>query len=78
MWTNEPEETAKLYNAALESLQTGRMMPLLKEELKYHIQYRRMSEGKDELILAAETRTDETQVIHEMVENSSLILYCWI
>ncbi|KAK3606658.1 hypothetical protein CHS0354_037546 [Potamilus streckersoni] len=45
------QEECKLFLAALESYKTGKMTPLLKEELKYQIQSRRLSEGRDELTL---------------------------
>lgn len=69
MWKRDDSETEKLCKAALQSFHTGRITPLLKEELKYHIQCRRMSEGKDELILDNEARTDETQVL--ILENKN-------
>ncbi|XP_052770180.1 cyclic AMP-dependent transcription factor ATF-3-like [Mya arenaria] len=47
-------EELKLRRAMLESYQTGRLTPILKEELKYHIQSRRLSEGKTELVLGVE------------------------
>ncbi|WAR18900.1 hypothetical protein MAR_000738 [Mya arenaria] len=47
-------EELKLQRAMLESYQTGRLTPILKEELKYHIQSRRLSAGKTELVLGVE------------------------
>lgn len=38
-----------LVQATVEVLKTGRLTPLIKEELKCTIQTRRLSEGKDEL-----------------------------
>lgn len=64
MWKNEQEEDAKLCIAALQSLRTGRITPLLKEELKYHIQSRRMSEGKSELVLDPTKRQEQDQVLN--------------
>ena len=40
---------AALLKATVESLHTGRLTPLIKEELRCRIQSRRLSEGKDEL-----------------------------
>ena len=40
-----------LLKATVESLCSGRLTPLIKEELKCRIQSRRLSEGKDELVL---------------------------
>ncbi|KAL3874159.1 hypothetical protein ACJMK2_037210 [Sinanodonta woodiana] len=45
------EEERKLFLAAMESYRTGKMTPLLKEELKYRILSRILSEGRDELTL---------------------------
>ncbi|XP_060591383.1 uncharacterized protein LOC132746295 [Ruditapes philippinarum] len=51
MWTNNSREETKLHLAETESYSTGKIKPLLKEELKYYIQTRRMSEGKNELVV---------------------------
>ncbi|XP_076463734.1 cyclic AMP-dependent transcription factor ATF-3-like [Babylonia areolata] len=40
---------AVLFKATVQSLHTGRLTPLIKEELRCRIQSRRLSEGKDEL-----------------------------
>ncbi|KAL8580788.1 hypothetical protein ACOMHN_018460 [Nucella lapillus] len=40
---------AVLFKATVESLHTGRLTPLIKEELRCRIQSRRLSEGKEEL-----------------------------
>ncbi|XP_012946022.1 uncharacterized protein LOC101863713 [Aplysia californica] len=47
-----------LLSAARESVRCGRLTPLLKVELKYLIQARRMSEGKDEMEVSFEPRAD--------------------
>ena len=49
MWANEQADEARFFLATLESFQTGRVTPLLKEELRCKIQSRRLSEGKAEL-----------------------------
>ena len=51
MLKTEAAENLKLYLAAVESYRTGCLTPILKEELKYHIQSRRLSEGKDEMVV---------------------------
>ena len=51
MWKSYTREEVKLHLAALESYNTGKITPLLKEELKYYIQTRRLSEGKKELVV---------------------------
>ena len=38
-----------LATAAMSAVQTGSVTPLIKEELKYSIQSRRLAKGKDEL-----------------------------
>ena len=55
-------EDLKLYLAAMESYRTGSLTPILKEELKYHIQSRRMSEGKDEMIVEFDQGVPRKQV----------------
>ena len=45
------EEDLKLYLATVKCYETGRLTPLLKEELRCQIQYRRLSEGKDEMVV---------------------------
>ncbi|KAL5008845.1 hypothetical protein ScPMuIL_014426 [Solemya velum] len=42
-------EEQKLFSASHRAMETGDILPLLKEELKYLIQSRRLSEGKDEM-----------------------------
>ncbi|KAK3606659.1 hypothetical protein CHS0354_037547 [Potamilus streckersoni] len=59
------QEECKLFLAALESYKTGKMTPLLKEELKYQIQSRRLSEGRNELTL--DLQADMT--IHDQLEH---------
>ena len=51
MMKKDAAENLKLYMAAMESYRTGSITPILKEELKYRIQSRRLSEGKDEMIV---------------------------
>jgi hypothetical protein len=51
MWTNNNREETKLHLAEMESYSTGKITPLSKEELKYYIQTRRLSEGKNELVV---------------------------
>ena len=46
-----------LLRATVESLHTGRLTPLIKEELRCRIQSRRLSEGKDELMVQFESPT---------------------
>nr|KAG5710732.1 hypothetical protein BaRGS_035134 [Batillaria attramentaria] len=46
-----------LLRATVESLHTGRLTPLIKEELRCRIQSRRLSEGKDELTVQFESPT---------------------
>lgn len=46
-----------LLRATVESLHTGRLTPLIKEELRCRIQSRRLSEGKDELTVHFESPT---------------------
>ncbi|XP_076442229.1 cyclic AMP-dependent transcription factor ATF-3-like [Babylonia areolata] len=48
---------AALLKATVESLHTGRLTPLIKEELRCRIQSRRLSEGKDELRVQFESPT---------------------
>ncbi|PVD26461.1 hypothetical protein C0Q70_14138 [Pomacea canaliculata] len=48
---------AALLRATVESLHTGRLTPLIKEELRCRIQSRRLSEGKDELTVHFESPT---------------------
>ncbi|XP_060062850.1 basic leucine zipper transcriptional factor ATF-like 3 [Ylistrum balloti] len=43
------EEECKLAEAALACYQSGQLTPLIKEELKYKIQAKRMEQGKGEL-----------------------------
>lgn len=38
-----------LLNATLEALETGELAPIIKEELKYTIQSRRLAKGQEEL-----------------------------
>lgn len=45
----EEIEMEKLAQAYFSSMQKGNMLPLIKEELKYLIQSRRVADGKDEL-----------------------------
>ncbi|XP_045187009.1 uncharacterized protein LOC123544919 [Mercenaria mercenaria] len=61
MWTNDNTEETKLHLAALESYSTGKITPLLKEELKYYIQTRRLSEGKNELVVDFDTVPKKSQ-----------------
>ena len=61
MKTDEAEDL-KLYLAAMESYRTGSLTPILKEELKYHIQSRRMSEGKDEMVVEFDQVVPQKQV----------------
>ncbi|XP_070181749.1 uncharacterized protein [Littorina saxatilis] len=46
-----------LLKATVESLNTGRLTPLIKEELRCRIQSRRLSEGKDELMVQFDSPT---------------------
>ena len=62
MMKTDTAEDLKLYLAAMESYQTGSLTPILKEELKYHIQSRRMSEGKDEMIVEFDQGVPRKQV----------------
>ncbi|XP_033735257.1 uncharacterized protein LOC117323863 [Pecten maximus] len=43
------DEECRLAEAAIACLQSGRLTPLIKEELKYKIQAKRMEQGKKEL-----------------------------
>ena len=54
MMKKDAAENVKLYMAAIESYRTGSITPILKEELKYSIQSRRLSEGKDEMVVEFE------------------------
>ncbi|XP_069118385.1 cyclic AMP-dependent transcription factor ATF-3-like isoform X2 [Argopecten irradians] len=45
------DEECKLAEAAIACLQSGQLTPLIKEELKYKIQSRRMEQGKGELLV---------------------------
>ena len=51
MFKTDAAENLKLYLAAVESYRTGCLTPILKKELKYHIQSRRLAEGKDETVV---------------------------
>ncbi|KAL4238492.1 Cyclic AMP-dependent transcription factor ATF-3 [Mactra antiquata] len=51
MFSVDDIDEAKLHIAALEAYSTGNITPILKEELKYYIQSRRLSEGKNELVV---------------------------
>lgn len=65
MWdtdTCEQSGDAQLFIAALESFQTGKLTPLLKEELRCQIQSRRLSEGKDELVVSFDSDPKPPQV----------------
>lgn len=62
MWADDNTEETKLHLAALESFNTGKITPLLKEELKYYIQTRRLSEGKNELVIENNTVPKNPQV----------------
>mgnify|MGYP003571967726 CR=1 FL=1 len=42
-------QNSYLLNATMEALQTGNLAPIIKEELKYTIQSRRLTKGQDEL-----------------------------
>lgn len=55
-------ENLKLLLAAVVSFRTGSITPILKEELKYSIQCRRLSEGKDELFIEFEQLQTRKQV----------------
>ena len=58
------QEGLKLRRAVLESLETGRLTPILKEELKYCIQTRRLAQGKTELVLSEDfNEPSETPVM---------------
>uniref|UniRef100_A0A2C9LM56 BZIP domain-containing protein n=1 Tax=Biomphalaria glabrata TaxID=6526 RepID=A0A2C9LM56_BIOGL len=58
---------AGLLRATMESLECGRLTPLIKEELRCRIQSRRLSEGKEELLVEfpsptpSHPRPDEVQ-----------------
>ncbi|XP_045188024.1 uncharacterized protein LOC123545780 isoform X2 [Mercenaria mercenaria] len=67
MLTNDNTEETKLHLAALESYSTGKITPLLKEELKYYIQSRRLSEGKNELVVDFNTVPKKSQLRPEEV-----------
>lgn len=62
MWSDEEEEETRLHLAALEAYNTGTITPLLKEELKYYIQSRRLSEGKNELVVDFNVIPNKSQV----------------
>ena len=73
MMKNDMAENMKLYMAAMESYRTGSLTPILKEELKYRIQSRRLSEGKDEMVI------DFEQVkTRKMVRKFYLFIYLFI
>lgn len=62
MWSDDIYEETKLHLAALEAYNTGKITPLLKEELKYYIQTRRLSEGKNELVVDFNVIPKKSQV----------------
>ena len=51
MFKTDDAENLKLYLAAVESYRTGCLTTILKEELKHYIQSRRLSEGKNEMVV---------------------------
>lgn len=67
MMKKDISENLKLCLAAMESYRTGSLTPILKEELKYRIQSRRLSEGKDEMIVKFNKTNTQNQVI--LLEN---------
>jgi len=71
-------EGLKLRRAALESLETGRLTPILKEELKYCIQTRRLAQGKTELVLSEDfNEPSETPVMLWTIRVLAISLHYW-
>ncbi|XP_052275880.1 cyclic AMP-dependent transcription factor ATF-3-like [Dreissena polymorpha] len=68
MWSSNTAEDLRFQQALLTSLRTGEIMPLLKEELKYCIQSRRLSEGKTELVLETEENHNTQELRTEELE----------
>ncbi|KAL8592638.1 hypothetical protein ACOMHN_026568 [Nucella lapillus] len=65
---------AALLKATVESLHTGRLTPLIKEELRCRIQSRRLSEGKDELMVQFESPTRSEVSSPRYSSHTSLLL----
>ena len=69
---------AALLRATVESLHTGRLTPLIKEELRCRIQSRRLSEGKDELMVQFESPTrSEVSSDESSPCRSVVFMVCW-
>ncbi|KAK3093371.1 hypothetical protein FSP39_014694 [Pinctada imbricata] len=75
---NDTDDTDDIVRAGKVALETGDLTPLVKEELKYTIQSRRLQQGKNELYVSfeepalGELRPDEIEKIEKRREQNRL------